>query len=341
MLDLLNLLQDPTQPPALNPIIPFPLHSEPLQCHAYRPLVMGILNVTPDSFSDGSAARVGSNRLKGEDDDDDEENEDGLTEEAREQAWLTHVLTLAKALVDSGADILDIGGMSTRPGVKDTDVTVEEELARVVPVIQAIRLEGLTVPISVDTFRPQVAARAVEAGASCVNDVRGGREDGMLKTMAELECPVVLMHSRGDSVGMLKAESKDYSGLGGVVEGVKRELIDLVERAEQAGVRRWNIILDPGIGFAKTHQDNLLLLKSLPLLFGLDSPLAPFAHLVGASRKGFIGTVLDRPDPMQREFGNAAINAKCTTSGVVDVLRVHEVKPAKDVVKMMSAIEIA
>lgn len=301
---------------------------------------MGILNVTPDSFSDGSASRVGGNRIRAEDF-EDEDDEDGLTDEAREQAWLAHVLELAKALVESGADILDVGGMSTRPGVKDTDVTVEEELARVVPVIQAIRLEGLTVPISVDTFRPEVAAQAIEAGGSCVNDVRGGREEGMLKMMADLGCPVVLMHSRGDSVGMLKAASKDYSSLGGVVEGVKRELMDLVERAEQAGVKRWNIILDPGIGFAKTHDDNLLLLKSLPVLFGAGSPLAPFAHLVGASRKGFIGTVLDRPDPKQREFGNAAINATCVTSGVVDVLRVHDVGSAKDVVKMLSAIEMA
>lgn len=338
MHELLKLLEDPAQPPALQPIIPFPRSSEPLQCQPHKPLIMGILNVTPDSFSDGSSARVGGNRIRGED--EDEEAEDGMTDEAREQVWLAHVLELAKSLIAAGADILDIGGMSTRPGVRDTDVTVEEELARVVPVIQAIRLEGLTVPISVDTFRPEVAARAVEAGASCVNDVRGGREEGMLQAMAELGCPVVLMHSRGDSVGMLRPESKDYSGLGGVVEGVKSELMDLVTRAEEAGVKRWNIILDPGIGFAKTHSDNLLLLKSLGPMFGSRSPLAPFAHLVGASRKGFIGTVLDRPNAKEREFGNAAINAKCTSSGVVDILRVHEVGPARDVVMMTSAMEV-
>lgn len=309
----LSNLEDPTQPPALHRVIPFPLPAQPLHLARGAPLIMGILNVTPDSFSDGSADRVSETSLE-------------------------HVLDLAKSLVAEGAEILDIGGMSTRPGVNDADVSVEQELGRVIPVIQALRIEGIDVPISIDTFRAQVAEQAILAGASCINDVRGGREEGMFDVMARTNVPVILMHSRGDSQEMLSTAAHDYEPDGGVVQGVRREMAETVARAESAGVKSWNIILDPGIGFAKSHEGNLQLLKALPDLFGPGTGLESYAVLVGASRKGFIGKVLDRPVAKEREFGNAAVTAVCCQSEHVDVVRVHEPRPARDVIRMLKAI---
>ena len=342
MADLLQLLRsqeaDPEQPPALVPIIPFGLPSRPGRCDPHRPLIMGILNVTPDSFSDGEIGRVRRTAEAEEEEDIDE------------KVWLEHVLGLARQLIANGADILDIGGMSTRPGVSDASVTVEEELSRVVPVIQAIRVEGIDIPISVDTFRPEVAEAAVAAGANCINDVRGGREAGMLETMSRLEVPVVLMHSRGNSISMTSDQAKDYTSTGGVVNGVITELSETIRQAEQAGIKRWNTILDPGIGFAKTLKGNLELLRSLEKLFG-DPPTAidsapkevvldSYNVLVGASRKGFVGTVTSRSSPQDREYGNAAITARCTDSGIVSIVRVHEPGPTKDVIMMTRAIKM-
>jgi dihydroneopterin aldolase/2-amino-4-hydroxy-6-hydroxymethyldihydropteridine diphosphokinase/dihydropteroate synthase len=310
---LLAKLEEPTQPPALHRVIPFAQPARPLHLVCGAPLIMGILNVTPDSFSDGSSDRVSETSLE-------------------------HVLDLAKSLITRGADILDVGGMSTRPGVNDADVTVEQELGRVIPVIQALRIEGIEVPISIDTFRAQVAEQAVLAGASCINDVRGGREEGMLDVMARMNVPVILMHSRGDSKEMLSTAAHDYSLHGGVIQGVRAEMAETVARAEKAGIRSWNIILDPGIGFAKSHEGNLQLLRALPDLFGKGTGLESYAVLVGASRKGFIGKVLDQPVAKEREFGNAAVTAVCCQSGRVDVVRVHEPRPARDVVRMLKAI---
>lgn len=281
---------------------------------------MGILNVTPDSFSDGSAERSLS---------------DGKD---TNQSSLNNIIELAKQLVADGADIIDIGGMSTRPGVQDTDVSVQDELARVIPVIQALRIEGFDVPISIDTFRPEVAEGAILAGASCINDVRGGKETGMLEVMARLDVPVVLMHTRGNSVEMTTQAAQDYRSTEGVVKGVQKELMETVMLAERAGVKRWNIILDPGIGFAKTQQGNLQLLSSLEQIFEPGSGLDCFSTLVGASRKGFIGAILGKSQPRDREWGNAAITARCAHSGVVDIIRVHEPAPALDVIKMSSAM---
>jgi len=342
MAKLLQLLRsqeaDSEKPPALVPIIPFGLPSRPGRCDPHRPLIMGILNVTPDSFSDGEIGRV--RRTAGAEDE----------EELDEKVWLEHVLGLARRLIENGADILDIGGMSTRPGVSDDSVTIEEELSRVVPVIQALRVEGIDIPISVDTFRPEVAEAAVAAGANCINDVRGGREEGMLETMSQLDVPVVLMHSRGNSISMTSDEAKDYTTAGGVVNGVKTELGETVQRAEEAGIKRWNTILDPGIGFAKTLKGNLELLRSLEKLFG-DPPTAinsapkeavldSYSVLIGASRKGFVGTVTSRSSPKDREYGNAAITARCTDSGIVSIVRVHEPGTTKDVIMMTRAIKM-
>ncbi len=273
---------------------------------------MGILNVTPDSFSDGDQRRV-------------------------DPASLEHVVALAKQMITDGADILDIGGMSTRPGVTNDSVSEDEEISRVVPVIQALRLDEVNVPISIDTFRPVVAEQAILAGASCINDVRGGREPGMLEMMAKLDVPVVLMHSRGDSVSMSSAQATDYSALSGVVSGVRKETEAMVDRAEAAGIRRWNIVLDPGIGFAKTLEGNMELLRHLPELVAQESELHGLPMLVGASRKGFIGTVTGKKVATEREFGNAAVTSMCCASGVVDIVRVHSVGPTKDVISMWAA----
>lgn len=273
---------------------------------------MGILNCTPDSFSDGDIKRV-------------------------ESSSLDHIVNLANQLIADGADILDIGGMSTRPGVNDKDVTEDEELSRIIPVIQALRLDEINIPISVDTFRPTVAEQAILAGASCINDIRGGREPGMFELMARINVPVILMHSRGDSISMVSQEAKDYTKDQGVVNGVRRELRDVAVQAEAFGVKRWNTILDPGVGFAKSLEGNLELLKALPTLFDSQSGLDNYATLVGASRKGFIGTITGKKEPRQREFGNAAITATCCASSI-DIVRVHEAAPAKDVINMLGAI---
>jgi dihydroneopterin aldolase / 2-amino-4-hydroxy-6-hydroxymethyldihydropteridine diphosphokinase / dihydropteroate synthase len=150
--------------------------------------------------------------------------------------------------------------------------------------------------------------------------------------------PVVLMHSRGDSVSMSGPEATDYSALGGVVRGVRLEMEEMVERAERAGVKRWNIILDPGIGFAKSVEGNITLLRNLDKLAPPDSKLHGYPILVGASRKRFIGAITGKDQPKEREYGNAAVTSMCCGSGVVHVIRVHEPGPTKDVISMWAAV---
>lgn len=303
-----------TQPSQLSPLIPFPTPAPPLRLSNPTPRIMAIINATPDSFSDGSETNLSISR----------------------------VLDTIRALFATPhpPDFLDIGGMSTRP--HSQPCTEEEEIGRVVPLIQAIRAtEGLTcIPISIDTYRPRVAREAVQAGASCINDVRGGREEGMLETMAELGVPVILMHSRGDSSSMSSAEMTDYSADGGVVKGMKREMEEMVERAEAAGVKRWNITLDPGLGFAKKGTDNLVLLRHLNELRRSGSRLEGYPLLVGGSRKGFVGKVINRDVPNERVMGDAAVAAWCVGNGV-EVIRVHEVRSAGEVMSMTAAIRDA
>ncbi|RSH87120.1 trifunctional dihydropteroate synthetase [Saitozyma podzolica] len=310
LLTLLRRLPQ-TQPPALAPIIPFPSPSSPLRLSVPSvPRIMAIFNATPDSFSDGSVSRTETDSA------------------------LSLIRDLWASCGPFPPDILDIGGMSTRPNSQPC--SVEEEVSRVVPLIRAIRASGevfADIPISVDTYRAEVARAAVEAGGSMINDVRGGTEEGMLQVMAEMDVPVVLMHSRGDSGTMGNETNTDYTALGGVVKGVKSELGRIVANAEKAGVKRWNIMVDPGLGFAKTHEGNLELLQNLPEL-----EIKGYAMLVGASRKGFVGRVLEQSEARKRGFGDAAINAVCVASGKVDVLRVHEPREAGEVVRMMGAI---
>lgn len=259
---------------------------------------MGVINVTPDSFSDGGQFNS-----------------------------VTAACQQATQFVQAGADILDIGGESTQPGA--AAVSSEEELERVIPVIQGLRQQGLEIPISIDTTKALVAKAAIEAGANIVNDVSGGIFDPeMLKTVAVLGVPIALMHMRGTPATM--QQLTDYQDL---ITEVGDFLADRVQVAVDCGISRSNIIIDPGIGFAKTYQQNIDLLKNLPILRQrLQLPL-----LVGVSRKSFIGQILEQHDPQQRIWGTAAACCAAIANGA-DILRVHDVAAMHDVRRVADAL---
>ena len=262
-----------------------------------RPRVIGILNLTPDSFSDGG-------RL----------------------ATVEDALRAAGRMLAQGADGLDLGGQSTRPGA--SDVGPEEEARRVLPALAAIRAAHPEAILSVDTFRAPVAAAALEAGADWINDVGGGRRDpAILKVVAAADCPYVLMHSRGDSTCM-----DELAVYGDVVQEVRQELLESSERAMAAGIRRERLIWDPGLGFAKTTEQNLELLRRLSELAGDGFPV-----LVGPSRKRFIGAVLEEPRPRARLWGTAAVCGQAIAAGAT-ILRVHDVGPIVQVVRMAAVL---
>lgn len=269
-----------------------------------RPLVMGVVNVTPDSFSDG-----------------------GRYVEPR--AAVAHGL----ALLERGADLLDVGGESTRPGA--TRPLVAEELARVVPVITELAAAGATV--SVDTMRAEVAAAALEAGASIVNDVSGGLADpGMLPLVAASGATYVAMHWRAHADRM--SAHTDYTAHGGVVPGVVAELGQRVEAALAAGIAADRLVLDPGLGFAKTAEQSWELLRGLAELDSLGHRL-----LVGASRKSFLGRLLadatGEPRAVEgREAAHLAVVLHCARAGVWGV-RVHDVGSACDALSAWEALE--
>ncbi|OBZ87108.1 Folic acid synthesis protein fol1 [Choanephora cucurbitarum] len=270
--------------------------------------VMGILNTTPDSFSDGG--------------------KHSNVEQAVAAAW---------KMKEEGADIIDIGGMSTRPGADDT-FPEEEEIRRVVPVIEQLRASGFDLPISVDTFRASVAKAAIEAGADLINDISGGsRDPNMLKVMAECKVPVCLMHMRGDAQTMMSKENTTYEN-DDVVDDVTHVLHVLVERAIAAGVHRWNIIIDPGVGFAKTAEQDFELLRHLgEMSEGQDSLLRGFPSLVGISRKKFIGGVTGVKEAEKRAFGTAGAVAACV-AGNANILRVHDVRPMWEVIQVCDQV---
>ena len=258
--------------------------------------LMGVLNITPDSFSDGGDY----NNL----------------EEALQRAW---------ALGEAGADILDIGGQSTRPGAKQ--ISLEEELERVIPIIKRIR-KNLNIPISVDTTRAEIAQQAVRAGADIVNDISGGTFDGdMLTTVAELEVPIILMHIRGTPETM--QHKTDYEDLVGEIIAVLRERL---AAAEKAGIARSRLLIDPGIGFGKTAAQNIELLRQLHQFQRLGVPI-----LVGTSRKSFIGKIINQDDPKQRVWGTASTCCAAISQGA-DILRVHDLPQMGDVSKVADAI---
>lgn len=264
-----------------------------------RTLIMGILNTTPDSFSDGG----------------DFIDPTVATEHAA-------------AMVEAGADIIDIGGESTRPG--SADVSVEEEIRRVVPVIQAIRERGLDITISVDTRKSSVAKAAVESGADWINDVSGGEFDTeMLPTAAALAVPIVLMHMRGTPATMQNLTQYDD-----VVKEVGDHLAVRRAAALQLGIPAWNVLLDPGVGFAKKGAQNLELLRRCRELV---ERVQPTPVLIGASRKRFIGDILGEPEAKHRTFGNAAATSAAIV-GRADVVRVHEVKEMVQTAKVCDYI---
>ncbi len=262
-----------------------------------RTWVMGILNLTPDSFSDGGRF---------------------------ERADLA--LRQAGRMLRAGADVLDLGAQSTRPGA--VEIGPKAELKRLLPALTAIRAAHPQALLSIDTFHAEVAAEALKAGADWINDVSGGRRDpAILQVVASAGCPFVLMHSRGDSQTMDRLT--DYRD---VVEEVRAELLQSSRRALAEGVAASQLIWDPGLGFAKTHEQNLQLLRGLRRLRQDGFPL-----LVGPSRKRFIGEVLAEPRPRARLWGTAAVCAEAIHAGA-DVLRVHDVGPIVQTARMMDAI---
>jgi dihydropteroate synthase len=260
-----------------------------------RTWVMGVLNVTPDSFSDGGRFHEAEAAV-----------ERGLQ------------------LFAEGADIVDVGGESTRPGAVPVDAA--EERRRVVPVIEGLRRRGSGF-LSVDTSKAEVARAALDAGADLVNDVSGFRFDPALAGLvAERAVPVVLMHLRGDFGDMHAKPAYDD-----VLDEVAAELRDRQQAAEAAGIRRERLILDPGLGFAKDAAHTLQVLRGLPRLASLDRPL-----LVGPSRKSFIGKVLGRP-ARERLLGTAAA-VTASVLGGAHIVRVHDVKEMVEVARLTDAI---
>jgi len=227
-----------------------------------------------------------------------------------------------------GADIIDVGGESTRPGSEA--ITAQEQIKRVCPVIWALSRQT-EAPISIDTTSSEVAAAALEAGATLINDISALRFDGSMAGLAaRAKAPVILMHRQGTPRDMQK-----YPTYEDVVREVKEFLAERIAYALSAGIGRGQIIVDPGIGFGKSLGHNLSLLKQLSVLHELGAPV-----LVGPSRKSFIGKVLDIETPSEREYGTAAAVAACVAAGV-QILRVHEVKSMRETAYLAAAIRSA
>ncbi|HJU57678.1 MAG TPA: dihydropteroate synthase [Actinomycetota bacterium] len=260
-----------------------------------RTLVMGILNVTPDSFSD--AGKFFTDRA---------------------------AIDRGAEMIDQGADVVDVGGESTRPG--SDPVPADEEVRRVLPVIEQLARHISTVPISIDTRKAEVAARALEAGASIVNDVSAGSDPVMFELAREYGAGIVLMHMQGDPQTMQVAPTYDD-----VVDEVHEYLRGRVEAAEFAGIEPDRIVVDPGIGFGKNTNHNLELLQRIDAFADLGRPV-----LVGPSRKRFIGTLLDLPEN-ERVEGTAAAVAWSVSRGA-HAVRVHDVKEIGRVVRVVDAI---
>jgi dihydropteroate synthase len=258
-------------------------------------IVMGVLNVTPDSFSDGGRFL-----------DADKAVEHGLK------------------MAAEGAAIIDIGAESTRPGAEP--VSMDEQIRKVVPLIEAL-CKRIEVPISIDTNSSEVAKASLGAGASIINDITALSDEGMGELAAEEQVPVILMHMQGTPATMqIGPKYKD------VVSEVRRFLLKRAKRAEEFGIPKERIFIDPGIGFGKTLEHNLLLLRNIDIIVTTG-----YRVLVGTSRKSFIGKITDKNKPVDRIFGTAASVALCVAAGV-SIVRVHDVADMIDVVKVANAI---
>lgn len=265
-----------------------------LQCGSYtldysrKTLIMGILNITPDSFSDGGKY----NQLEG-------------------------VVERAKELVEAGADIIDIGGESTRPGYEE--ISVEEEIARVVPAIEAI-VKEVRIPLSIDTYKAEVAKHALEAGAHIINDIWGAKRDKEMASLAaEKDVPIILMHNR---------DNENYDSF---FRDCMNDLYESIAIAKAAGVRDDKIILDPGIGFAKSHEGNIEMMRHLDQLVAFGYPV-----LLGTSKKRMIANVLNLPVDERME-GTGATVCYGIQKGC-QIMRVHDVKEMSRMAKMMDAL---
>ena len=258
---------------------------------------MAIVNITEDSFSDG-----------------------GLYID------LPSAINHASSCIRQGAHILDIGAQSTRPGA--SEVGPETEIKRLVPLIKELKLIYPDIPISVDTFHHSVAEKVLNVGANWINDVSGGRHDPeIFNVIADKGCPYVLTHSRGNSKTM-----DSLAKYTNVVKEVKNELSIQIDLALSKGIKNEQIIIDPGLGFAKNVDQNLILLQNLEEFVSMNYPL-----LIGASRKRFIGSVINETDPSKRLFGTAAVASRSVIAGV-DILRVHDIKEISQVIMMTKAI---
>jgi dihydropteroate synthase len=292
-----------TGPASPGPALPAPAGLPPHLTAAGRTLVMGVVNVTPDSFSDGGD-------------------------------FLDHGMAVARglALVADGADLVDVGGESTRPGAQR--VALSEELRRVLPVVRALAAEGVVV--SIDTMRAAVAAAALEAGAAMVNDVSGGLADeDMARVVADARSPYIVMHWRGHS-----ADMDSRAVYADVVTEVLDELQVRLDTLERAGVDLERVVVDPGLGFAKDADHNWALLAHLGDLAALGRPV-----LVGASRKGFLGRLLVGPDGSPRPAGaredaTTAVSVLAAGAGAWAV-RVHEARATRDAVEVVAAVRRA
>ena len=260
-----------------------------------RPRVLGIVNVTPDSFADGG-------------------------EHATLETAVAHGLKLA----EEGADALDVGGESTRPGARD--VGIDEELRRVVPVVERLARET-TLPISIDTSKPEVMRAAVATGAGMINDVYALRRDGALDAAASLGVPVVLMHMQGEPRSMQEAPRYED-----VVADVHRFLAERIFAAEMSGIDKKRIVVDPGFGFGKTSAHNLLLLAQFERFTELGVPV-----LAGLSRKKTIGELTGRDDPHERVHGSVAAAVIAAQRGA-RLLRVHDVAATVDALRVWNAV---
>jgi dihydropteroate synthase len=261
-----------------------------------RPLIMGVLNITPDSFYDGGRFYASGTAIE-------------------------HALRLA----EEGADIIDVGGESTRPSADAT--SVEEELGRVIPVIKGIRTRS-NVFISIDTYKARVAQEAVDAGADMINDISGLSFDPKIgEVAAESKVPVVIMHIKGTPKEM--QVNPRYDDVIGEIKGFFAERIVY---AKQCGIGEDNIILDPGIGFGKRLDDNLMIIKELRRFKDLGKPI-----LIGTSMKAFIGKLADSPDLEERVEGTLASVALSLWNGA-DIVRVHDVKKARRVATLVHAV---
>ena len=257
--------------------------------------VMGVLNLTPDSFFNGGRFN-------------------------REDAALNRV----EEMVEEGADIIDVGGESTRPGAKR--VTLEEEINRVIPVLRKLR-KRFKIPFSIDTYKAKVAKEALEVGADMVNDISGLRFDSRMKQIiSKYDVPVVIMHIKGTPQNM--QNNPEYRDLMNEIISYLKESIKI---AEEEGIDPQKIIIDPGIGFGKTTEHNLEIIKRIPELKSLDKPI-----LIGVSRKSFIGNVLGLP-PSERLEGSLAATSIAVFQGV-NIVRTHDVKATRRVVDLVKAI---